>query len=445
VQPDSCLAQKIAECNNKPGLTGPQRGRNSRRAGPGILPENRRYFRAFAPVATGHARVQQQPAAPAENDDWIEGTMNRIPTLLGCLFFLLACGDQATVGDDLHSPAGPDAGDGPKSPSDLDSVFDFHDLGADAPRADAGACPPGIICVGQFPFIAEGDTRLSNSSVYDSYPCKSSADESGNEFIYRVDLPQPGFLSAAVYDDSGVDIDLHILSSLDASSCISRGDKQVKADVEAGTYYVVADSYVSGGQSLAGVYRIEIGFTIPSQGPCLMESGEMARVGDGGNHLQMPATGPMVLEAHLVTQEEPAPYPATSTDELKAHYQLSQSRSGFVMMRSQVWAPLEGGTFYGAGIGSPNLFPVLDEHWYVNMYWTKDARPARGTRMILQDPQGSRAVVVAAGYETGPGNLSRIGGSPEETHYYLATSHLDTLTLGIASDQTLPLGPRICQ
>ena len=44
---------------------------------------------------------------------------------------------------------------------------------------------------------------------------------------------------------------------------------------------------------------------------------------------------------------------------------------------------------------------------------------------------GASAVVVAAGYETGPGNLSHVGGTPEETHFYLGTGHLDEMTLGI--------------
>jgi hypothetical protein len=64
--------------------------------------------------------------------------------------------------------------------------------------------------------------------------------------------------------------------------------------------------------------------------------------------------------------------------------------------------------------------------------------------MIVRDPSGSRAVVVSAGYETGPGDLDYVGGTPEESHFYLRTGHLDTLTLGIATDQTLPLGPRVC-
>ena len=64
--------------------------------------------------------------------------------------------------------------------------------------------------------------------------------------------------------------------------------------------------------------------------------------------------------------------------------------------------------------------------------------------MIVRLPGSSRAVVVAAGYETGPGDLSRVGGTPEETHFYMGTSHLGVMQLGIATDQTLPYGPRVC-
>ena len=78
------------------------------------------------------------------------------------------------------------------------------------------------------------------------------------------------------------------------------------------------------------------------------------------------------MEAHLVTQEEPPPYPTTSTDELAAHYALSQAKTSLVMVRGQKWAPLEGGSFYGAGITSPKLFPVLDEGWFA---WTTDGHP----------------------------------------------------------------------
>ncbi len=309
----------------------------------------------------------------------------------------------------------------------------------------ADPCPPGMTCVTTFPFHDDRDTSKEGVSNIDTYSCKPTANESGQEIIYRVTVPEAGFLSAAVYSASGVDIDVHIVSALDGNSCLDRGDLHTRADVPAGDVYIIADTYVSGGVPKAGAFGIDIGFIAPSKGACDMQVGTMPRVNDGGNSLAMPATGPIVMEAHLVTQAEPAPYPSTATEELTAHYALSQAATGLVMYREQVWAPLEGGGFYGAGIGDPAAFPVVHEGWYVNMYWTSAGRPAKGTRMILRKPGSNRAVVVAAGYETGPGDLTNVGGTPEETHFYMGTTHQSTMTLGIATDQTIPFGPRECQ
>jgi hypothetical protein len=116
-------------------------------------------------------------------------------------------------------------------------------------------------------------------------------------------------------------VDVHILGSLDPSDCLDRGNLHARADVTPGTWFVVIDTYVSSGVPQSGAFRVDIGFVEPSRGPCEMQVGEMPRVGDGGNHLQMPATGRIVLEAHLVTQEEPPPYPMTPTEELADHYE----------------------------------------------------------------------------------------------------------------------------
>ena len=311
--------------------------------------------------------------------------------------------DLAPVADDAFEPV-PDADDWP----DLDPAAE-----PDAAVEDVTPeCPSGMICVTSLPFEATGNTLLDGATGIGSYACKPSADESGPEVVFRVEVPKEGFLSAAVFDGSGVDVDVHLLSALQGDACLARGDRHAAADVSPGIVYVVVDSYVSSGEVLAGPYTVQIGLYFPSSGPCAMQSGIMKRVGDGGEHLAMPATGPIVMEAHLVTQEEPAPFPTTSTEELQAHYALSQAETGLVMHRTQDWAPLEGGSFYGAGIGSPSLFPVLHEGWYVNMYWTSESRPPRGT--------------------------------PEETHFYLRTGHLDVLKLGLAVDTALPFGPRTC-
>ena len=371
--------------------------------------------------------------------------LRHTPTLIMFCLLASACGQS-------KSPSAPDGTvDTPDIPILSDTISDILSDTAwtdtffpDTTPPPEDECPPAVICIDTLPTTVSGDTSVALSAVFDAYSCKPSVDESGPEIIYQVTVPEDGFLSAAVYDSDGVDIDVHILEDLDPDACLSRGHHHASTDVVAGTYFIVADTYVSEGSALSGSYELDIGFLAPSKGSCDMEIGIMKRVGDDGDHLLMPATGPMVLEAHLVTQEEPAPFPTTSTEELEAHYFLSQDATGFVMYRSQVWAPLEGGSFFGAGIGSASLLPVVDEGWYVNMYWTPSSRPDRGTRMILKDPDSGRAVVVAAGHETGPGNLDNIGGTTEETHHYLGTGHKSMLTLGIAIDQDLPFGPRTC-
>lgn len=356
--------------------------------------------------------------------------------------FFAACGSMP-LPEDGGATHLDDAGatlDAGEPPSDAGTT----DAGTPLPDAGPVPCPADQICVSSFVFTDDNDTSTATRDQFDTYNCAPTINEGGREVVYRVDVPAAGFLSAAVTEAQGVDVDVHILSSLDTQHCIARGNFHARADVTPGTFYVVVDTFVSGGVPQQGAYRLDIGFLRPSQGACAMQTGVMPRVGDNGNSLAMPATGPMVLEAHLVTQEEPPPYPTTATDQLAAHYALSQARTGLVMHRTQPWAPLEGGTFYGAGIGSPTLFPVEHEGWYVNMYWTSAARPPRGTKMILRAGTALRAVVVAAGYETGPGNLSFIGGTPEESHFYLFTDHGSVMTLGIAVDQSIPYGPREC-
>ena len=298
------------------------------------------------------------------------------------------------------------------------------------------------------PWSGTADTSTSDSSELDAYSCAPTTDESGPEIIYRIASPGTGFLSATVTHEDGIDIDLHLLSELDADACLSRGHWDVGTDLESSDYiYLVADSWVdSSGQALSGAFTLTIGHIIPSTGDCDVESGWLDRVGDGGSPLAMPATGPVVQEAHLVTVEDgygetaSDPWPESITEGVTDHYLLSEATTGLVMHRDQSWAPQEG-CEYGQSAYSAKL-PVDDEGWYVNMYWS--SRPDPGTRMIVQAPDG-RAVVAAAGYETGPGNLDHVGGVPEEVHFYLGTGHLDTLTLGFAVDQSLPLGPIECR
>lgn len=307
-------------------------------------------------------------------------------------------------------------------------------------------CEDDVVeCITQFPFHAQADTR-EGESRFEKYSCDTSINEGGPELVWRVDVPEDGFLSAALLDDAdaGVDIDLHLLASLDASDCIDRGNFHVGASVKPGSYFLVADTFVSGGDALSGEFSLDVGFLAPTVGDCSVETGTIRRVGDNGEALAMPATGPVVLEAHLVAvddgygTESTDPWPTHSREGLDDHYQRADST--LTMHREQNWAPQEN-CEYGQGASGDKL-PREDEGWYVNMYWSN--RPEGGTRMILRGQDG-RAVVASAGWETGPGDLEHVAGTTEEAHFYLGTGHLDRLTLGFASDQNLPLGPIVCE
>lgn len=169
------------------------------------------------------------------------------------------------------------------------------------------------------------------------------------------------------------------------------------------------------------------------------EGGRMRRF------LRLPAVGPVAIEAHLVTVADklPGAWPSSGRQGIKEHYALSEAATGYVMRRTQRWAPAgEGGCEYGQGaVGNP--LPVLAEAWYINMFWRK--RPPPGTRMIVTNPANGRSVVAAAGYETGPGNHEVMAGVSEEIHHYLGTRHRSQLRVGFAEDQSLPYGPIRCQ
>jgi hypothetical protein len=339
-----------------------------------------------------------------------------------------ATGDDDDTGDD-------DSGD--------DDVGD-DDSGDDDDSTEP-PCPDGVICIDGSPYYDTNDTTNA-PSVWDAYGC-SSTDESGPEVVYELVLEQPAFVTAVVRGmGADVDIDVHLLGSLDPTDCIDRGHWQASADLEAGTYYVVADSWVDGeGAVYSGAYTLALSAWSPPLVDCSMLTDSISRIGDGGSSLPMPATGPIVSEAHLVTVDDgygtdgSGPWPSTITEGVPEHYVTSEALTGFVMHRDQTWAPQENSSFGQAAYYSK--LPTADEAWYVNMMWS--SRPDAGTRMILMDGSG-RAAVVAAGYETGPGNLDHVGGTVEEVHHWFGTGHLDELTLGFAVDTTLPLGPVEC-
>lgn len=173
--------------------------------------------------------------------------------------------------------------------------------------------------------------------------------------------------------------------------------------------------------------------------------GRLDCIEEGGRRLlRLPSVGPVAMEAHLVTEEDDfSGWPQSSRHGIDAHHARSQAATGYVMRRTQSWAPAgEGGCEYGQG-SSPGKVPMLAEAWYINMFWKK--RPPRGTRMIVTNPATGRTVVAAAGYETGPGSNEVMAGVSEEIHHYLGTRHRGKLQVAFAVDQSLPFGPIECE
>lgn len=330
------------------------------------------------------------------------------------------------------------------------------------PGADGTSDRPFLI--DPFPYHHAFSTGGSGSRQFASYSCAPSTDEGGAEVFYRFTITAAGLLGARITEDNGagVDVDVHVLAMADAQTCLGRAHQSLSVLLMPGTYWLVVDTFVSGGVEQAGPYELDVDFHPITSGSCATRPTELQMVwaacapevpacyegpDDGGvtrRWLHTPTQGTVALEAHLVTVEDGfgSAWPASFFDGIPNHYTLSQAATGYVMPRDQPWAPAgEGGSEFGQGSTGQKL-PVLDEAWYVNMYWRQ--RPVGGTRMIIRNPANGRTVVASAGWETGPGANTRIGGAVEEIHHHLGTQHGDVMEFGFAVDQSLPLGPIVC-
>jgi len=194
------------------------------------------------------------------------------------LTFALAC-STACLGEigfwsDDDDVSEPDASVQPGD-SDGDGIADADDncpAVANPGQADQDGDGVGDLCEDQTggpdaPFIipvtdagaAYFDRRDTGESPFDNidaYPPDPS-DESGPEYIYVFTLPQRMRVQARLGPmPDGTDIDLHLLSSLSPLELVERGDLKVLAELEAGTYYLVADTF--GGDIVTGRYSLDV-------------------------------------------------------------------------------------------------------------------------------------------------------------------------------------------
>lgn len=108
-------------------------------------------------------------------------------------------------------------------------------------------------------FTDSRDTSWSDSSEIDSYP-PDETNESGPEFIYHFSVDQEVRLSAEIVapEPDDVDVDLHLLDSLNSTGLIARGNASLHAVLAPGEYWISMDTYVSGGQPLSGEYTLTV-------------------------------------------------------------------------------------------------------------------------------------------------------------------------------------------
>lgn len=134
---------------------------------------------------------------------------------------------------------------------------------SDGVAPDVGA--PGVAGSGQpddpyvihtLPFSHGADTFSEGSLGIDEYTgCSSSADESGPELLYRLELKETTAVRALVLDsqrlnESGelqeVDIDIHLLDeTASAEGCVERDNRLIERTLDPGVWYFSLDSWVN--------------------------------------------------------------------------------------------------------------------------------------------------------------------------------------------------------
>lgn len=121
---------------------------------------------------------------------------------------------------------------------------------------------PIVIDSAALPYIHEGNTRNVVSMEFDKYSAASEINQQGPETIYRLHLHSSGTVTIQINDlkAEGIDNDVHLLNSLEkdyrnlAMGCLLRDDRQIKIQLDAGTYYVIVDS----NKDVPGEYRLAV-------------------------------------------------------------------------------------------------------------------------------------------------------------------------------------------
>lgn len=142
----------------------------------------------------------------------------------------------------------------------LNTKFTSDFSGTTADPIDLSGNRKGNAVTKAISFVDFRSTADSSSDLFDTYAGFTSLDESGSEYIYSFTIDQPSRVMAMIGkpDPSGVDIDIHLLGNLDPDTSnmdlIDRGDFEVYARLEPGTYFLITDSYAG----KVGDYELQV-------------------------------------------------------------------------------------------------------------------------------------------------------------------------------------------
>ncbi len=119
------------------------------------------------------------------------------------------------------------------------------------------------IRIREYPFADSRDTAVGPSQYFNHYGCRPDLDEYGREWVYRVDVCQPGILAASVpeYPGNDPDPDLHLLSGPDQDACLDRAHTDLNVALQPGSYLLTVDTYVDDSIELEGPYELSVSFT----------------------------------------------------------------------------------------------------------------------------------------------------------------------------------------
>jgi hypothetical protein len=109
-------------------------------------------------------------------------------------------------------------------------------------------------------YLDSRDTSLSPSDQIDSYDA-DPVDMSGPEYLYEFSLPERMEVTASLADDSGVDVDVYLLSSLSPVTWIARHGSTLTLTLDPGTYFLSIDTVVLAGVPQSGAYDLTVSFT----------------------------------------------------------------------------------------------------------------------------------------------------------------------------------------